>query len=48
MFDKKGKRLIGLYKVGVSSGLSGLVKRNILENFNKIGKYENLRAALNI
>jgi hypothetical protein len=32
----------------VSSGLSGLAKRIILENFHKIGKYESLREALNI
>jgi hypothetical protein len=31
IFDKKVKRLIGLNKVGVSSGLSGLAKRMILE-----------------
>lgn len=48
IFDKKCKRLIGLNEVGVSSGLSGLATRIILENFHKIGKYESLREALNI
>jgi hypothetical protein len=48
MFDKKGKRLIGLNEVAVSSGLSGLAKKIILEYFHKIGKYESLKEALNI
>jgi uncharacterized FlgJ-related protein len=32
----------------VLSGLSGLAKRIIIENFHKIGKYESLKEALNI
>jgi len=42
-FERKGKRLIGLNEVGVSSGLSGLENGTILENFHNIGKYDNLR-----
>jgi len=38
IFEKKGKRLIGLNEVGVLRDLSGLGKRIILENFHKIGK----------
>jgi len=38
IFERKGKRLIALNEIGVSSGLSGLGKRIILENFHKIGK----------
>jgi len=47
-FERKGKRLIGLNDVGVSSGLSGLENRTILENFHSNGKYESLRIALKI
>jgi len=48
IFDEKGSRLIGLYKVRVSNGFSGFVKRIILEDFYNIGKYENLSATLNM
>jgi len=47
-FERKGNRLIGLNDVGVSSGLSGLENRTILENFPSNGKYESLRIALKI
>jgi len=47
-FEKNGKGLIGLNEVGVSSGLSGLEKRTILENVHNIGKYDSLRQALKI
>jgi len=38
MFDKKGKKLIGLYEDGSSKGLSGLGNSTIFENFQRIGK----------
>lgn len=46
IFDKKGKRLIGLNEVGVSSGLPGLANRIIFEKSHKIGKYDSLSSAL--
>lgn len=46
IFDKKGKRLIGLNVVRVSNGLLGLGKIIILKNFHYNGKYDSLRAAL--
>ena len=47
-FERNGKRLISLNEVEVSSSLSGLEYRTILENFHNNGKYDNLRIALNI
>lgn len=46
IFDKKGKRLIGLNEVRVSNGLLGLGKIIILKNFHYNGNYDSLRAAL--
>jgi len=45
IFERKSNRFIGLNEVGVSSGLSGLEKRTILENVHKMGKYNSLRIA---
>lgn len=38
ILDRKGKILIGLLEVGVSSGLSGIAKLIILENNYCTGK----------
>jgi len=40
------KGIIGVNEFGVSSGLSGLENRTILENFHNIEKYDSLRIAL--
>jgi len=45
---KKGRRLIGWKEERMSGGLLGLGTRIIVANFQSIGKYDNLRVALNI
>lgn len=48
IFEKKGKRLIGLYDPGESRGLFCLANITICENFHSIGKYDSLNMASNM
>jgi len=46
IFERYGKRLIGLYEFRISGGFSGLANMTICENFQISGKYESLMIAL--
>jgi len=46
IFENKGRRLMGLYDSGESGGLLGLGIMMIMENFHRVGKYDNLSMEL--
>lgn len=48
IFEKKGRRLMGLYEFGESGGFPGLGNIMITENFQRSGKCESLSIALYI